>query len=165
MIAVKTVVTSRDVNWSRFKEAARSFKLMHTQVGLPERGTFKPNGVSKVKRYKDLIKVALINEFGGKHTPERALFRITFKQNEKAISRMMNTGARDIVLGKTNIKAVLSNIGEFLVQKIRNNIMKGMPPGNAPSTIQHKGFDKPMLETGQLYDNIQHREVMGNARS
>lgn len=154
-------VTSRDVSWARFIQAAQSFKSMRTEVGLPEKGNFKRNLDSRVKSYKKLILVALYNEFGSpeKNLPGRALFRKTFASNKKHIQRKMNAGARDIVLGKTTVEAVLADIGDFLTQKIRDNIARGIPPQNAPRTIKRKGFNHPLLETGQLYDNIQHREV------
>jgi hypothetical protein len=163
---VKTTVKSRDVNWSRFKKASESFKGMRTEVGLPEQGRYRRNASSRVKSYKQLIEVAFTNEFGdrGKKIPERALFRTTFDIQKKRVQRMMNAGARDIFLGKKTVETVMFEVGEFLTQKIRDRLIKKFPPKNAPLTIRLKGFDHPLLETGQLYDNIQHREFKALVR-
>jgi hypothetical protein len=152
-------VKSRDVTWGRFKKAVQSFKNMTVDIGLPAQGKFKHNGESKVSSYNELVKTAFYNEFGSVkvNLPERALFRTSFNSMSLKIQRMMNAGARDIVKGIITVEQVLNNIGEEVVQKIRDNIVKGMPPKNAPSTIAKKGFNHPMLWTGQLYDNIQYK--------
>lgn len=156
-------VTSRDVNWSRFVKIARSFKDMRTEIGLPNDNKFTTNASSRIKTYKQLIMIALILEFGApnKNIPERALFRITFDSQQKYIQRKMNAGARDVFLGKKTIEQVLSEIGDYVVEKLQNNIMRKMPPPNAPRTVSRKHFNHPLLESGTFYANLHHREVKG----
>lgn len=44
---------------------------------------------------------------------------------------------------------------EFIKSLIVAAIDEGVPPPNAPSTIAKKGFDHPLVETGEMRDNIE----------
>ena len=52
------------------------------------------------------------------------------------------------------VEAGLSRCGQAGVDGIRAYIDRGISPGNAPSVIARKGFDKPLVETGALYDSF-----------
>ena len=70
------------------------------------------------------------------------------------------------------MESALSDAGEAGVRAIRNYIDAGVPPPNAPVTVQGgwvynrvakkgvpvegKGFDKPLYDTGQLYRDFDY---------
>ncbi len=49
------------------------------------------------------------------------------------------------------VDAGLNRCGQAGADGIRTLIDRGLSPGNAPSVIAKKGFDKPLYETGALY--------------
>jgi len=41
--------------------------------------------------------------------------------------------------------------------RIKENIFRGEPPPNAPSTIEKKGFNAPLWETGELFNTVSYK--------
>ena len=54
------------------------------------------------------------------------------------------------------VETGLSKCGQAGVDSIRAYIDRGISPGNAPSVIARKGFDKPLVETGALYASFSY---------
>lgn len=50
---------------------------------------------------------------------------------------------------------------EFVKSLIVKAIDDDIPPPNAPSTVERKGFDHPLVETGEMRDNVEYR-IDGN---
>lgn len=50
---------------------------------------------------------------------------------------------------------------EFVKSLIVKAIDDGIPPPNAPPTVERKGFDHPLVETGEMRDNVEYR-IDGN---
>lgn len=50
-----------------------------------------------------------------------------------------------------------SPTADLVKRLIIEKIDSGMPPPNAPSTIARKGFDHPLIETGELRDAVECR--------
>ena len=50
---------------------------------------------------------------------------------------------------------------EFVKSLIVKAIDDGIPPPNAPSTVERKGFDHPLVETSEMRDNVEYR-IDGN---
>jgi len=55
-------------------------------------------------------------------------------------------------------------LGSNAAKRWFTNPMNGWPP-NAPSTIAHKGSDRPLIDTGQLRRAITYAIVQGNVRT
>ncbi|GAN69294.1 hypothetical protein [Acetobacter orleanensis] len=48
----------------------------------------------------------------------------------------------------------LTTVGKTMQADITQTIRQTHTPSNAPATIRHKGFDKPLLETGTLQNGV-----------
>lgn len=48
----------------------------------------------------------------------------------------------------------LTTVGKTMQADITQTIRQTHTPPNAPATIRHKGFDKPLLETGTLQNSV-----------
>ena len=64
--------------------------------------------------------------------------------------------------GFDNTKKITANtiprhIGKFLVERIKNGIDRKIFDANSEMTIDIKGFDKRLYETGTLYDSLKWR--------
>lgn len=54
----------------------------------------------------------------------------------------------------TNIDDHLDRMGLKVQKRILQKIDNRISPGNAPSTIEKKGFDHPLVDSGNLYSSI-----------
>ena len=52
------------------------------------------------------------------------------------------------------VEAGLNRCGQAGADGIRARIDRGLSPGNAPSVVAKKGFDKPLYETSALYGSF-----------
>lgn len=60
-------------------------------------------------------------------------------------------------------RRALRETGQFLLVKVRKGVLSGKPGGqrlraNAPATVRRKGFNKPLIDTGQMVSEIGLRE-------
>lgn len=81
--------------------------------------------------------------------------------NEKAFEKfkptgetLFKTGVNDILNGSWDINLLLNKIGIEAATQYKNMIEEIKSPANAQATIDKKGFDDPMIETGFFKFNI-----------
>lgn len=111
--------------------------------------------------------VAIINEYGTEDIPPRPAFKKglddSVKSNKKLIDAALKnfvnhmlTGRKDSI--KRNLTQALTQIGRSAKKNTKDIIKAGsMSPGNAQSTIDRKGFDHPLWETGLLHDSVDYK--------
>lgn len=99
--------------------------------------------------------IAAWNEFGTQHTPPRPFFRTMIAANAP-------TWGKDVavLIAQDNFdaKKALTQMGERIAGQLRKSIEAFDNPGNAPSTIRKKKFDKPLIDTGEMWNSV-HYEV------
>lgn len=94
-----------------------------------------------------VAQVAVWNEFGTKKTPPRPFMRSTVA---KKSPRWGNGLA--VALKKTgyNSGEALSILGSVIVGQIQQTIDEWKDPPNAQLTVDLKGFNKPLLDSGRM---------------
>jgi hypothetical protein len=114
-------------------------KASKVDVGFLEGATY-PDGTS-------IAMVAAINEFGGGNTPARPFFRTMVKTESGHWGSDLAK-----VLEATNYDAAqsLALMGEEIKGELTQSIRDWSDPPNAPSTIAKKGFDKPLISSGDM---------------
>ncbi|HEY8838134.1 MAG TPA: hypothetical protein VIO16_10755 [Dehalococcoidia bacterium] len=94
---------------------------------------------------------AALNEFGTKNMPPRPFFRsmVASKSPEwpKAVGDLLK--ANDYDGEKT-----LGQAGEAIKGQLQQSITDLMSPPLAESTIKRKGFDKPLIEHGDMLNAV-----------
>ena len=63
-------------------------------------------------------------------------------------------GIKDIINGETNVLGMINTIAIESSSKYKDVIIKTKSPRNAKSTIERKGFNDPMVDTGKFVMNI-----------
>ena len=58
-----------------------------------------------------------------------------------------------------NFATALQRIGLWAQSEIQQRISDGIPPQNAPYTINKKGSSTPLVDTGQLRSSISFKVV------
>lgn len=108
-----------------------------------------------------VAQVATFHEFGTERTPERPFIRTTMTEKEAELMAETKRLRDDVIFkGMSTFKA-LSLLGLKIQSAIKKKITEGDPawPALAQSTIDAKGSDKPLIDTGQLRNSIQYEVV------
>ncbi len=110
--------------------------------------------------------VAIWNEYGTSEIPPRPAFQRgldeSVQKHKKLIDAALNNITNHLLTGRQNsierqLTQALTQIGRS-AKKITKEIIKNgsQPPPNAKTTIQKKGFDHPLWETGLLHDSVDY---------
>lgn len=114
-------------------------------------------GLPKDAVDKDIIQRAAWNEFGTKRIPARPFMRISTESNRRKYELNFIRDARRLSVGATTIRQVLDEAGREAAQDMKKTIDNFVPPRNAASTVRKKGFDHPLIETGEMKDAITYK--------
>jgi hypothetical protein len=117
-------------------------------------------GVLESATYPDGTPVAMVafwNEYGTKTSPVRAFFRTTVSDQKKN----WVLSVQNLMKMHDDPKKVMSLIGEHMRGQIVQSINTWTDPPNAPYTVRMKGFQKPLVWSGQLMRSISF-EVNGD---
>ena len=103
--------------------------------------------------------VAAINEFGGGHTPPRPFMRDCFKRYRSKWTRYFGKN----VLQFPEVAQTFWKLGEVIKGDLSETIKGWAEPPNAPSTVMAKGFNNPLVDSGNMSDEFIEIEVDGRA--
>jgi hypothetical protein len=96
---------------------------------------------------------AAINEFGApsRGIPPRPFFRnmVAAKSDTWGEAVELNLVQTDYDVGKT-----LARVGEGIKGQLQQSIRDTNSPPLAASTIKRKGFDKPLIDTGNMINSV-----------
>ncbi len=106
-------------------------------------------------KYEDgesVPKVAIDNEFGdpSKRRPPRPFFRIAIAKNKQDWLKM--PGA--LIKRGATAQEALNITGHKMADDIQASIRELRTPKLAQATIDAKGFDKPLIDTGQMLNSV-----------
>ena len=115
-----------------------------------ETGYFKQQGEhSSGIMYTDLMK---IHEYGlFDNTPERPVRELTLKENHQQDWKFIQSEIKNIFYKDYDVDYSFDQIGKYYTEKARDifgNVNDLTP--NAPSTVQLKGFNSPLVDSGDL---------------
>lgn len=102
-------------------------------------------------------------EIGTKHefgidVPKRSFIRDTVDARQPDIQDLLRAaGKRILDRGVRRLEKIPEVFGLLVVGMIQERIAAGIPPENAPETIEKKGSSTPLIDTGQLRSSITHK--------
>lgn len=125
---------------------------------IGERGTAR-NAVNKAFEVTDisLVELAAIHEFGSPaaRIPERSFIRRTFDAKHVEIRALATKLAAKIVDGKMSVDKALTVLGQFCAAEVKKTITRDrIPPPLKPATVEAKGSDRPLVDSGRLLGAI-----------
>jgi len=134
--------------------ALEKMKGFSVEAGWFESAVY-PNGTS-------VARVARVQEFGaaikrGKGViiiPARPFMRLAYTRIKQKMPEVQKKIARRMIEGKIQPQQALSQIGLFMEGEIVASIKNGGWAPNAPSTVKRKGFDKPLIDTAQMWQSV-----------
>lgn len=113
-----------------------------------------------------LVTVAAANEFGTAHVPERSFLRRTVDEKRgeylTQLGETLDAAAQAPAgMAAAVLRRGLGRIGLAAVRDVRQTMTTLREPPNAPATVQKKGSDNPLIDSGRLRQSIDYeiREV------
>lgn len=115
----------------------------------------------KIKRF-DAFSLSYVLEEGTNNAGKNGSVDIPgWHYNTKALEKFKNRGKvmfkkgiKDIINGETNVLGMINTVAIESSSKYKDVIIKTKSPRNAKSTIERKGFNDPMVDTGKFVMNI-----------
>lgn len=136
-------------------EILRQLDGTNTDLGWFENATY-PTGES-------VAAVMMANEFGSAGsatkapTPARPLLRQTAAVLDEKVPAYIERRKMEMMEGKLTVPEYRKKLGEAMVAAGLEVLKKGDFEGNADSTIAQKGFDRPLVESGNLGQTLTFR--------
>lgn len=95
---------------------------------------------------------------GGGISPPRPMIRVgAAPKVEKLVGETVRNSLTRIVLGDSDWKEELERIGQGAEKILKKEIEDWTTPPNRPLTIKLKGFNDPLIDTGQMLDQVTYR--------
>ena len=130
----------------RLTELAAQAATAKVRVGIIEQANYEGSDGESVAQ------VAFWNEYGTATIPPRPFFRNTIAEHKnewpKQAAALMKTNGGDV-------RQTLELMGEGVKGQIKMTIQDFREPPNAAATVKQKGFDKPLINKGTLWDRIE----------
>jgi hypothetical protein len=161
-------VIIKDLGWLRIQTELKRAKNSFTKSGLPENGKVEQTAQSTKDaeraafKMSDLVTIAAANEFGAprRKIPERSFMRSTFDETKGTVADLVGKEYDKILKGSSTVLVSLGRLGAYMKGAIQKKIQRGPFVANRPFTIERKGSSRPLIDTGQLRQSIQHLEVI-----
>lgn len=125
-------------------------KGFYSSYGLGGKATGKSRRYSPRKPIS-VAEVAAANEFGGGKRPPRPFMRWTLQRRARKWRNIL----RDILPQYSHdVKKAMEHLGEIAAEDLADTIRIWTAPPNAPSTIKKKGFNDPLVDSGQMMNSV-----------
>jgi len=95
--------------------------------------------------------VAFMDEYGSKNSPPRPFFRQTIAAKSSGWGAALG---KNLVATGYDAEKAMTRVGEGIKDQLVSSIASFSTPGNAPSTIAKKGFDKPLVDSGIMQRSV-----------
>lgn len=130
--------------------ADRISRPLGLRVGFLENATY-PDG-------KTVAMIAAIQEFGAPRAgiPPRPFFRNMIAKK----SPEWPAAVADLIVDNDyDMRRALDQAGFAIAGQLRQSIQDTNSPALAQSTIDRKGHSKPLIDTGHLYNSVDHEVI------
>lgn len=148
-------VIDKDLGWKRIVKKTRFLNGKEIRAGVLSSAGTEANGVP-------IAQVGAFNEYGTKASPRRpwdvpARPFLSQTTDEKKGWQNNVTNAVDRIIGGAEVIGELNTVGEKMKTDIKDVFGRVSKFQRLkPSTIQKKGHNLPLLDSGALYDAIDY---------
>lgn len=92
--------------------------------------------------------------------PARRFMEKTITDHENEWIEYLQNGILSISSNDNmSAKTIMDNLGRQIISEMQDEMNNWTSPSNAPLTIQNKGKDNPLIDTGKLRDSIDYEIV------
>lgn len=101
-----------------------------------------------------LAQLGLIHEYGTSRIPARPFLGPAIENNKDKIQTLNRDLLLQILHGQISKREALGRLGAFGQGLVQKQIRETVSPPDAPSTIKAKGSSHPLIDTGQMIQNV-----------
>lgn len=165
---MKATITYKEVDRGYEKLKQTLAKISHGQntvdVGLFGEGKVKETARSKKSdkvSAPELVVIGATHEFGSpqKNIPERSYLRATLEEHKEEVTALFSQSVPELLLKGQDVKKFLDKIGVWFTGLVQKKIVTGPFEKLNQKTIDAKGSDKPLIDTGRMRQSITYRVV------
>lgn len=164
-----------DHGWERIQKELKKLNGSYTAVGffgsggtpeddLAARAAVNELGatikVTKKMKFYFLYKFGVMLKKAVLKIPKRPFMKQTYEKNKNKINGQLDKEYDNIIIGKYTSKQALSRIGEWWTGLTKLTIRTATFKRNAPLTIKQKGSTRPLVDGGEMFNGVDHREKM-----
>jgi len=133
---------------SKLNRVQKEFSGKVAQIGFPK-GEEYPDGTS-------VAYVATIHEYGAPEAniPPRPFFYPTIAEKKRDWVKLIEDDIADVIMGNKSVDDVLELVGIVAHTDIQEKIESITSPKLSPITIQRKGSEKPLIDTGYMHSSV-----------
>ncbi len=137
------------------------FDRIRIQMGKID-GAFVDVGYFEESVYSDgtqIAEVAAANTFGTDdgRIPERPFMQNTLDNNERKYLKIVRDSRDEVFLGRSDVRKGMVKLGEEIRDDMVKEITDLREPPNADITEERKGSTNPLIDTGQMRDNVKFK--------
>lgn len=115
-------------------------------------------GILEEAKYPDgtqVAQVGYIQEYGAPEAkiPPRPFFRAVINEGKQTWPSILAAGVEHY---QGDVKSALALLGAQIVGELSQSVRDWSSPPNAPATIARKGFNKPLIDTGQMANSFSY---------
>ena len=132
----------------------RLLDAFRKQLGQADKEVVAGIQAGAVNEGLQVAEYAAWNEFGTRSIPARPFMRNYVDNNTDRLIRLMANGVTQIALGNATTMGLLNTLGLEMQSGIKRSITGGDFAPNAPYTVQKKGSNKPLIDTGVMLNSV-----------
>lgn len=143
-----------DSQWKKMRKNLDRGRHLAAKVGFFQDSTYGPENDNLT-----VAQVAQWQEEGNEKIPMRPFIRSGFMekiQQKKWITSEVLRWIDDIAMGRSTWTAMYNKLGPVFVKMMQKEIEDWKIPMNAPLTVQLKGFNDPLIDTGKMLDSVDY---------
>lgn len=164
-----------DRGYKRIKKDALSMKNIEIRVGLFGDGNSPKNNLAyrgvvqelgakikitpKMRNFLKTIGIFVSSSTDYIIIPKRPFMRTAFDTKEKQLQRAGLIWYKQLLEGKITLKQFLDKLGVLHTNQIKTTITSFNWKANHPRTIAQKNSSKPLIDSGEMRNSIEHRIV------
>lgn len=106
--------------------------------------------------------IASFMEFGvpSRGIPQRSFVRAWYDESQDFVRETLQSQMKLVLMGKLTPEKAAARIALAFEGSMKQRVARGIPPPNAPATVEAKGSSKPLINTGQLRNAIRAKAVL-----
>lgn len=135
--------------WEKLRKELNSLDNVKIKLGWFEGSNYGSENDNLSHAY-----IAALQEEGSEKIPPRPFMRVGLKQELKTDTKAFAMMIQSVASGKSALSAAKTASPAF-VAMLKKIMSEWSSPPNAPRTVADKGFNNPLIDTGELRDSIQ----------
>jgi hypothetical protein len=153
-------ITVDKTGWDKLKKNLLQANKESLKLGFFEDSRYGPEN--------DNLNVAQVAQFMEEGDPvkypPRPFIRIGFLPRLKTPEYIpiFQQAIKSVLDGQSSFKQAYTRLGPTLVKGLQNEIIGWDTPPNSPQTIETKGFNDPLINTGKMLESVDFKVERGD---